>query len=91
MNAFLEYLYVYGLKMGEVKTFKEACLNVPFSVNETQSQFTNKIPHVDYPLEYNTRGWAGLIYLNKPKECKGGTGFYTYNSYHNFPVNDPNE
>ena len=69
---------VYGLKMDEVKTFKEACNNVPFSVNVTQSEFTNTLPHVDYPLEYDTRGWAGLIYLNKPKECKGGTGFYTY-------------
>ena len=79
---------VYGLKMGEVKTFKEACLNVPFSVNVTQSQFTNKIPHVDYPLEYNTRGWAGLIYLNKPKECQGGTGFYTYNGMQVNPDQD---
>ena len=23
-------------------------------------------------------GWSGVIYLNKGKECKGGTGFYTY-------------
>ena len=69
---------VYGLKMGEIKTFKEACLNVPFSVNVTQSNYRIKTPHIDYPLEYTTRGFAGLVYLNKPEECKGGTGFYTY-------------
>ena len=79
---------VYGLKMNEVKTFKEACKPVPFSVNVTQSEFTNIIPHVDYPPEYETRGWAGLIYLNKPKECKGGTGFYTYNGQQVNPDQD---
>ena len=64
--------------MGEVKTFDQACKSVPFSVNVTQSTKRSTIPHVDYPVDYTTRGWAGLIYLNKPKECKGGTGFYTY-------------
>ena len=63
---------------GRNQTFKEACLNVPFSVNVTQSNYRIKIPHIDYPLEYTTRGFAGLVYLNKPEECKGGTGFYTY-------------
>tara|TARA_E500000331_G_scaffold298142_1_gene297806 strand:+ start:5190 stop:5891 length:702 start_codon:yes stop_codon:yes gene_type:complete len=69
---------VYGLKMGEVNTFEQACLQIPFSVNVTQSKDRTRIPHVDFPPESTGRGWAGLIYLNKGKECKGGTGFYTY-------------
>ena len=69
---------VYALTMKEDPQFDQACLQIPFSVNVTQSKDRVKIPHVDYPPETKGRGWAGLIYLNKPKECKGGTGFYTY-------------
>jgi hypothetical protein len=69
---------VYGLKMGEVNTFDQACLQVPFSVNVTQSKDRVRLPHIDYPFGSDGRGWAGLIYLNKGKECQGGTGFYNY-------------
>ena len=69
---------VYGLTVEEDPQFDQACLNIPFSVNVTLSKDRVKIPHVDYPPETKGRGWAGLIYLNKTKECKGGTGFYTY-------------
>ena len=69
---------VYGLKMGEVNEFHRACLNVPFSVNVTQSKDRDRLPHVDFPPESTGRGWAGLVYLNKGKEISGGTGFYTY-------------
>ena len=69
---------VYGLTVKEDPQFDQACLNIPFSVNVTLSKDRVKIPHVDYPPETKGRGWAGLIYLNKTKECKGGTGFYTY-------------
>jgi|TARA_B100000131_G_scaffold285609_1_gene295008 hypothetical protein len=69
---------VYGLTMGESIVFDQAVQRVPFSVNVTQSKARKSLPHVDFPVESNTRGWAGLIYLNKGKECKGGTGFYTY-------------
>ena len=79
---------VYGLTMKESVTFDEACKAVPFSVNVTQSTKRSTIPHVDYPVENQTRGWAGLIYLNKPKECKGGTGFYTYNGQQVNPYQD---
>jgi len=33
-------------------------------------------PHVDFPYE---DVYAALIYLNTPEECKGGTGFYSFN------------
>ena len=33
-------------------------------------------------------GWAGLIYLNKDDECKGGTGFYTYKGHQVNPKQD---
>lgn len=69
---------VYGLKMGEVNTFDQACLQVPFSVNVTQSKDRVRLPHIDYPFGSDGRGWAGLIYLNKNKECQGGTAFYNY-------------
>ena len=52
-------------------------MNVAFSVNVTQSSYRRRLPHIDLP-DVNDRGWAGLVYLNKPKECKGGTAFYTY-------------
>tara|TARA_B100000035_G_scaffold210810_1_gene180445 strand:- start:2324 stop:3022 length:699 start_codon:yes stop_codon:yes gene_type:complete len=69
---------VYGMKMGEVNTFDQACLQVPFSVNVTQSKDRVRLPHIDYPFGSDGRGWAGLIYLNKSKECQGGTAFYNY-------------
>ena len=35
------------------------------------------LPHTDsHPDSYGE--WAGLIYLNLPKECAGGTSFYKY-------------
>ena len=73
-------LNCYGLTMQEQPHFEQSCRNVPFSVNVTQSPDRVKLPHVDIPREGDdkSRGWAGLIYLNKGKECKGGTGFYSY-------------
>ena len=69
---------VYGLTEDEGETLEQSMRNVPFSVNVTQSEGRDKIPHVDFPVGLKTRGWAGLIYLNKGKEISGGTGFYTY-------------
>ena len=42
---------VYGLRLGEVNAFDKACLEVPFSVNVTQSKDRFRIPHIDYPFE----------------------------------------
>ena len=56
---------VYSLTIKEDPQFDQACLNIPFSVNVTQSKDRVKIPHVDYPPETKGRGWAGLMYLNK--------------------------
>ena len=69
---------VYALRLGEVNAFDKACLEVPFSVNVTQSKDRFRIPHIDYPFESEIKGWAGVIYLNKGKECQGGTAFYNY-------------
>tara|TARA_B100001939_G_scaffold196868_1_gene169424 strand:+ start:10977 stop:11675 length:699 start_codon:yes stop_codon:yes gene_type:complete len=79
---------VYGMKMGEVNTFDQACLQVPFSVNVTQSKDRVRLPHIDYPFGSDGRGWAGLIYLNKGKECQGGTGFYNYKGQQVNPSQD---
>tara|TARA_B100000927_G_scaffold230557_1_gene190486 strand:- start:536 stop:1258 length:723 start_codon:yes stop_codon:yes gene_type:complete len=68
---------VFGLKEEEKQSFQISCMNVAFSVNVTQSTYRRRLPHIDLP-DVNDRGWAGLVYLNKPKECKGGTAFYTY-------------
>ena len=68
---------VYGLEQKEKKAFEMSCMNISFSVNVTQSHYRRKKPHIDLP-DVSDRGWAGVVYLNKPKECKGGTGFYTY-------------
>ena len=69
---------VYALSMTESTVFDQAVQRVPFSVNITQSNFRRRLPHIDFPGLGDTRGWAGVIYLNKGKECKGGTGFYNY-------------
>ena len=61
---------VYGLRLGEVNAFDKACLEVPFSVNVTQSKDRFRIPHIDYQFESEIKGWAGVIYLNKGKECQ---------------------
>ena len=79
---------VYSLTKKEDPQFDQACLNIPFSVNVTQSKDRVKIPHVDYPPETKGRGWAGLMYLNKDEECKGGTGFYTYKGHQVNPKQD---
>ena len=68
---------VYGLEQKEKKAFEMSCMNISFSVNVTQSHYRRKKPHIDLP-DVSDRGWAGVVYLNKPKECKGDTGFYTY-------------
>ena len=47
-----------------------------FSIRTSQSKDRSDIPHIDGGI--HDRGWSGVIYLNKGKECKGGTGFYTY-------------
>tara|TARA_B100001250_G_scaffold176763_1_gene151881 strand:+ start:31 stop:732 length:702 start_codon:yes stop_codon:yes gene_type:complete len=74
---------VYGLTEEETPNFQQSMLRSPFSVNVTQSGeacLRDVLPHMDYEMEENKepRGWAGLIYLNKGDECKGGTGFYNY-------------
>lgn len=66
---------VYGLKMGEVNSFRSSCKDNPFCVNVIKEP--DLLPHIDSELESH-RGFASLIYLNKEEECKGGTGFYTY-------------
>ena len=92
MNMHLDHFFpiwqeiaqnVYGLKKSEEVAYGQSMLRVPFSVNVTQSVdncIKERVPHMDFPLEEGKepRGWAGLIYLNKGKECKGGTGFYNY-------------
>ena len=78
---------VYGLEQKERKAFEMSCMNISFSVNVTQSHFRRKKPHIDLP-DVSDRGWAGVVYLNKPKECKGGTGFYTYNGQQVNPRQD---
>ena len=57
---------VYGLKQEERKAFEMSCMNTSFSVNVTQSNHRRRLPHIDLP-DVKDRGWAGLIYLNKPK------------------------
>ena len=47
-----------------------------FSVRSSQSKDRKGRPHIDGDI--HDTGWSGVIYLNKGKECKGGTGFYTY-------------
>ena len=76
---------VYGLKQEERKAFEMSCMNTSFSVNVTQSNHRRRLPHIDLP-DVKDRGWAGLVYLNKPKECKGGTGFYTYKGQQVNPI-----
>ena len=78
---------VYGLEQKEKKAFEMSCMNISFSVNVTQSHYRRKKPHIDLP-DVSDRGWAGVVYLNKPKECKGGTGFYTYNGQQVNPYQD---
>ena len=68
---------VFNLRKEEQEKFDAAMFQNPFSVNVTQSQGRPDLPHIDLP-NINSRGWAGVIYLNKGDECKGGTGFYTY-------------
>jgi len=79
---------VYALSMAESTVFDQAVQRVPFSVNITQSNFRRRLPHIDFPSLGDTRGWAGVIYLNKGKECKGGTGFYNYKGNQVNPFQD---
>ena len=78
---------VYGLKQEERKAFDMSCMYTSFSVNVTQSNHRRRLPHIDLP-DVKDRGWAGLIYLNKGDECKGGTGFYTYKGHQVNPKQD---
>ena len=71
---------VFNLRKEEQEKFEAAMFSTPFSVNVTQSQGRPDLPHIDLP-SINSRGWAGVIYLNKGDECKGGTGFYTYKGH----------
>ena len=57
-----------------------------FSVRTSQSKDRSDIPHMDGGI--HDRGWSGVIYLNKGKECKGGTGFYTYKGQQVNPFQD---
>ena len=71
---------VFGLKKEEEEKFEASMFSTPFSVNVTQSKDRPDLPHIDLP-DVTSRGWAGLIYLNKDDECKGGTGVYTYKGH----------
>lgn len=56
--------------------FIQDCLNrASFLVNVQDSSPSPRVPHIDNPSDCR---WAVGIYLNKPDECAGGTGFYTY-------------
>ena len=78
---------VFGLKKEEQEKFEASMFSTPFSVNVTQSKDRPDLPHIDLP-DVTSRGWAGLIYLNKGDECKGGTGFYTYKGHQVNPKQD---
>ena len=78
---------VFGLKKEEQEKFEASMFSTPFSVNVTQSKDRPDLPHIDLP-DVTSRGWAGLIYLNKDDECKGGTGFYTYKGHQVNPKQD---
>tara|TARA_B100001057_G_scaffold496951_1_gene599803 strand:+ start:873 stop:1559 length:687 start_codon:yes stop_codon:yes gene_type:complete len=78
---------VFGLKKEEEDKFEASMFSTPFSVNVTQSKDRPDLPHIDLP-DITSRGWAGLIYLNKGDECKGGTGFYTYKGHQVNPKQD---
>ena len=78
---------VFGLKKEEEEKFEASMFSTPFSVNVTQSKDSPDLPHIDLP-DVTSRGWAGLIYLNKGDECKGGTGFYTYKGHQVNPKQD---
>ena len=78
---------VFGLKKEEEEKFEASMFSTPFSVNVTQSKDRPDLPHIDLP-DVTSRGWAGLIYLNKGDECKGGTGFYTYKGHQVNPKQD---
>ena len=72
---------VYGLKESEKPRLEQVAKALCFSVNVT-GDLQTKLPHVDRPLEKElSPGWAGVIYLNTPDECHGGTGFYTYKGF----------
>ena len=78
---------VFGLKKEEEEKFEASMFSTPFSVNVTQSKDRPDLRHIDLP-DVTSRGWAGLIYLNKGDECKGGTGFYTYKGHQVNPKQD---
>ena len=71
---------VYGVK--DITSLKA---DSTFSVRSSQSKDRSSRPHLD--IDTNSTGWAGVIYLNKGKECKGGTGFYNYRGLQT----DPNQ
>ena len=62
---------VYGVQ--DIESLKA---DSTFSIRTSQSKDRSDIPHIDGGI--HDVGWSGVIYLNKGKECKGGTGFYTY-------------
>ena len=68
---------VFGLKSEEINAFRLGMFRNGFTVNVTQSEDRSKLPHIDCE-DVHERGWAGIVYLNKPKECNGCTGFYNY-------------
>ena len=56
--------------------YQRSFLNATFLCNVmTGNNLPPRVPHIDNPVpDY----YAGLIYLNTPDECLGGTGFYTF-------------
>ena len=68
---------VFGLTKEEVNPFRLGMFRNGFTVNVTQSEDRSKLPHI-YCEDVHERGWAGIIYLNNPEECNGGTAFYNY-------------
>jgi hypothetical protein len=60
--------------------FRELCLHPGWNIDFDKEQFdylwSGMIVHQDAPH----LKWACVIFLNKPEECEGGTGFYRYDS-----------
>lgn len=76
---------VYGLEPEKLRAFRRSCMDNPFIVNVTKD--LDPRPHIDNTIGA-VGGFAALINLNTPKECKGGTAFYTYKGMQVNPEQD---
>ena len=72
----------YNLEYDDAE-FKQKWSEMKFMVNHTTHEDINERFNKDIFIythhkdEINTK-WAGLVYLNKPEECDGGTDFYKF-------------